>query len=530
MGGKRIVLLGVLASLILVGGLFTHLRFSDEINHFWHAREWYESGKRPVYLILVDTNIEQDFYKYTVMAPLWHFGLMLIWKIYGGVSKAAAQLYHAGFYTLLILGTYLLAKEMYGKKAGWYAAVVTATIPMFVAFGIMFFMDMPIAALVPLGLYFLVKKRYFWAGVFMGLMFITKRNSYFLFPTFFLFTLRGKSLSVISRLKNGLIFCVLVLAITLPDFIFRYKNFGGLVSPGDKGRVMQFAGSIAKRTFFSLGVELKKALVPSPPIDISRVQKPPKTAQALQAISSTTKAINFLPSDIRRPINIPNYLGLCLFVLLGVYLFRFRQVYEKQDLLLALPIIVYLPLYAMFFRNWWGLRYLAPIMPLLAILASKIFRASNKKTLTYLIITLCLVQFAAALGYVSYERRITADEREAFDYIKREIPTNSRLLTAEPFLISYNTGRPTLWAVSFEAFDSVALFWEAEDSRKREILDKHIISYLLIHKTRIYPDQRIRHLGGYPKSFVDKLPAMNFLQKVFQNDSIAIWEVKKTKA
>ena len=529
MSGKRIVLLGVFVSLILAGGLFTNLKFSDEINHFWFAKDWYESGKRPVYLSLVDSREEYGHYKYRTMAPLWHFGLMLIWKVCGGVSKTAAQLYQCGFYVLLLFGTYLLAKEMYGKEAGWYAAVVIATIPMFVAFGIMFFMDMPIAALVPFGLYFIVKKRYFGAGVLMGLMFITKRNSYFLFPTFFLFTLRGKSLPAVSRLKNCLIFCVLITVITLPDFIFRYKNIGGLVQPGDNGRVVQFVGTAFKKALFAPIAEVfapPAAKVTSPTPKITS-PAPKITSPAPKTTFPTTKQINFLPSDIRRPSNILKYLGLCLLILLGIYLFGFRRLYQRQDLILALPIIVYLPLYAMFFKGWWAVRYLSPIVPLLAILASKTFTAGKKKRLGYLIIALCLAQFAAALGNVSNERRITADEKEAIAFIKKEIPTNSRLLTAEPFLISYNTGRPALWGVLFDRSDFIELFWGAEVSRKKQILDKHIITHLLIYKARIYDDQRIRHFGGYPQSFVDKLPAIDFLQKVFENDTIAIWEVKR---
>ena len=508
MNSKQIALLGVLAFSVLICGLLTDIRFDDEVRHFWMPEDWYELGKRPLYLTLVDTDIEQGRLRYYVKAPSWHFGLMVIWKICGGVSKAAAQLYHTAFYVLLIFGTYLLAKEMYGKEAGWYAAVVTATIPMFVAFGIMFLMDMPIAALVPFGLYFIIKKRYFWAGVLMGLMFITKRNSYLLFPTFFLFALRGKSLPVISRLKNCLIFCVLVLAITLPDFMFRYKNFGGLVVPGDKGRIAQFVGVVFLKTLFP------------PDADVSGLRAAKITPRAIERI-------NFLPSHIRNTSNIPNYLGLSLLVLLAIYIFKFRKMFKKQDLLLALPIIIYLPLYAIFFKGWWAVRYLSPIIPLLAILVSKTFTAGKHKRWGYLIIALCLVQFAAALVYVVNERRITPDEKEAFDFIKKEIPTNSRLLTAEPFLISYNTGRLTLWTILFKGPDFARLFWKASDSNKREILDKYEINYLLIYKARIYSDQRIRHFGGYPQSFVDKLPAIDFLQKVFENDTIAIWEVKR---
>jgi len=508
MNSKQIALLGVLAFSVLISGLLTDIRFDDEVRHFWMPQDWYELGKRPLYLTLVDTDIEQGRLRYYVKAPSWHFGLMLIWKIWGGVSKTIAQLYHTAFYVLLIFGTYLLAKEMYGKEAGWYAAVVTATIPMFVAFGIMFLMDMPIAALVPFGLYFIVKKRYLWAGVLMGLMFITKRNSYLLFPTFFLFTLRGKSLPVISRLKNCLIFCVLVLAITLPDFMFRYKNFGGLIQSGDKGRVVQFAGA-----------SFKKAVSASIDKVLSRESSP---------ISSPAKKwINFLPSDIRKPINIPKYLGLCLLVLLGIYFFRFRRLYQKQDLLLAFPVIVYLPLYAIFFKNAWAMRYLGPILPLVAILAAKVFTTDKGKKFSHLIIGLCLLQFVATLVYVSINRTIKPGEREMLDYSREEVSADARMMTAEASFVAYYTGRHTLWQSSFTASDFNRLFWGADYSEIKQILDKYKISHLLIFKRRIYDDERGRESSGYPKSFVNKLPGADFVEKVFENDYVAIWQKNK---
>ncbi len=143
--------------LVFITGVLTEFKFSDEIFHFWFARDWCDLSQRPLYNKLVDTIEEIGFFRYYDNAPLWHFGLAYLGKAWGSLSKNLAQFYQALFYLLLIANTYLLTKELYGRHAARFAALIVATIPMFVSFGVLFFMDMPIAAFTPLLLFFMVK-------------------------------------------------------------------------------------------------------------------------------------------------------------------------------------------------------------------------------------------------------------------------------------------------------------------------------------------------------------------------------------
>ena len=53
------------------------------------------------------------------------------------------------------------------------------------------------------------------------------------------------------------------------------------------------------------------------------------------------------------------------------------------------------------------------------------------------------------------------------------------------------------------------------------------IDYIVIKKTRCYDDTESRHFGGYPDSFVQKLPSYKFLKLIFDNKEIAVWEIDK---
>ncbi|MBW2183813.1 MAG: glycosyltransferase family 39 protein, partial [Deltaproteobacteria bacterium] len=219
--------------MVLITGILTELKFSDEIFHFWFARDWFDLSHRPLYNHLVDTLEELGYFRYYDNAPLWHGGLAYLAKAWGGFSKNLAQVYQALIYFILIANTYLLAKELYGRLAARWAALIVATTPMFVSFGILFFMDMPVAALIPLLMFFMVKRRFALAGVVLAMMFLTKRNAYLFYPaiaalTFLSFQPHRIKIKA-SGIKNFLILSMVVILITIPDFVFRNSHFGGFI-------------------------------------------------------------------------------------------------------------------------------------------------------------------------------------------------------------------------------------------------------------------------------------------------------------
>ncbi len=70
-------------------------------------------------------------------------------------------------------------------------------------------------------------------------------------------------------------------------------------------------------------------------------------------------------------------------------------------------------------------------------------------------------------------------------------------------------------------------FWNTNNEDLMRSLRINKLDYIVIKKSKVYDDTNIKHLGGYPKSFVQRMPKLPFLKCIFENSGISIWEVKK---
>lgn len=59
---KGLVLILSFPLLVFITGILTEFKYSDEIFHFWCARDWFDLGQRPLYNQLVDTIEELKFF------------------------------------------------------------------------------------------------------------------------------------------------------------------------------------------------------------------------------------------------------------------------------------------------------------------------------------------------------------------------------------------------------------------------------------------------------------------------------------
>lgn len=512
MDTKIIIFIIILTSLIFATGIFTDLKFTDEIAHFWQAQEWFISDARPVYNKLVDSVPEHNHYRYYVNGPLWQYGFVVIWRILGTVSKNAAQLYQAIFYFLLLIFTYLLTSNLYNKKLAIYAIIILGTIPLFIAFSVLLLEEVPITMLTVICLWLLLKKRLFYSAVVMGLMFLTKRNAYFLFPAFIILFFGWKMIydaPLKIRFFNLFLFCLVVFMITFLDFNWRLNNVNGILLPGDGGRIF---GIISKQT--------KQLAVPI----IDSASEKNKILSLSRQIKPKAHYINYLPETMTSLPNLPKYLGMMFPFLLIFYLFKIKVNFEQQDLILLVPILIYISLMLVSFKGWLGYRYIAPILPFAAILSAKALSRFAKKYLV-LIVLVCCFQFLFTLLYVAKERKISYSEKQEIEFIKKEISADSKILTPEPLFVSYYSGRPSIWVNAF-LFNQSSLLDIFNSDNAFQILKNMQIRYILINKIRIYDDSKFMHSGGWPKSFVEKLPKLAFVPLVFDNKEISIWKIR----
>jgi hypothetical protein len=506
--------IGILALCIFIGGTLSDLKFSDEIFHFWFAKDWHIKCNRPIYNELVDTVVEHNYYRYYVNAPLWHYGLKLIFDLTGGVSHKLAQAYMIIWYILLIFGTYLLTKTIYGEETGLYSALIIATMPFIVAFSILLFIDVPIATGTPYLIYFIFKRRYITAGIIMGLMFLLKENSYFLFPgACFLLLINSNanySVSLWKRFLNVILFSVIVLIITIHNFKFRLDNFNGILVPHDKGAIFATIGKLLKTSYLSIHDFLKKE-VGKPEVGKSEVGK--------------SEVGNYLTSPLTSFPTFFKYFGILvpLLSLWRIIAFFKNKDLNFRDVFIIIPILIYIPFYFIAFQGWWEIRYLSPIIPLLCVFCIPCLKR-RKTWIRWIIIIIGILTFLLTVAYTVFERNVTSEEKNLLEYVK-ELP-NGRILTPEELFVSYYSGKPTIWCNSFTYSPGQGLYELFWDDEKREgILTDFKIKYILIPQKRVYDDRKEKHFGGYPKSFVEKVHRFPFAKKLYENGYGSLWRI-----
>lgn len=479
---------------ILTAGLLSELYLGDEIHHYRFARDIFEAGERVPFDPVYGRNFSHRNYYYA--PPLWHLGLAFLWKLTGGISFGVAQIYHALFYALLLAATYFLGKDLYGEREGRYAMVLVGSVPMVVSFGILFYVDVPLAAFSTLTLLLLVKKREFLAGLGFGLTCLTKLHGLFFGPPLLvmIFLLRKREM----WLQKVVLFSVGALLLIGPDFYWREKHLGMEAALGSPKKYLKFiihrGSQLSETTREWLQPERS---APSPPIR------------------------TYYNSSFSKIKDHAKYFGVPLLGLLLLLLLRRRV--ERKDLLIGIPLLFYFLCFLFAYGIRGDIRYLLSLTPLLCVIASKMISSFRRPSYRTIILILCLLQFLATITYTAAERKVPPGIREGMDYINRTLPDKASVLYIELNLTEF-TRQKAVWDTLF--WDIRRLLW-ADDESIKTALKKNRVYFILIKKTRIYDDRTIRHTGGYPASFVNRLNHFPFLEPVFKNGELALWKLRE---
>lgn len=494
MYNKYLFLLILFCSLLLfVFALTTKLSLGDEVYHYRFAKDIFNAGQRVAFDPLYGSGNPPGYYYNT--DPLWHLLLAFIWKIFGKISFPIAQVYHTLYYSFLIFFTYLLGKYLYGAKNGFYSAVIIATVPVVVAFSVLFYLDVPATTLTTLCFVLIIRKNFFWSGVTLGLMYLTKRSTLFFVPAFLFFALFSGDISLRRKVVNCSNLILPAILLILSDLIWREYNLktrGILISNDGKIMLGPLIGNLEaiKNRFTVINWKLKLS--------------------------------EYLNSSIINPRDIITYFGFILIT--AIILYILLKVFSKKDLTLWFPIICFFLCFCYVFSPVSDIRYLLPVFPLLSVLSAKVFeKLSYKKWLKILFISICTLQFFATASFITKKRMIPKGVSDAFIFLKKTSGPNSLIIYPEYTLLEA-TNRRFVWAgTAYDVFKN--LFWNNDKKTVKNLLESMHVDYIVIKKARIYDDAKIRHFGGYPKSFVESLPEIPFLKLVFDNKEISIWKM-----
>ncbi|MCM8800338.1 MAG: glycosyltransferase family 39 protein [Candidatus Omnitrophica bacterium] len=494
----------IISSLILISGLTSELYLGDESYHWRFAKDWFTQGKRPIFDSLYESSLPPGFPYGS--EPLWPFGLAFLWKIFNKISFPLAQIYHTFYFLLLLLFTYLVAKELYNEEVSFYSFLILATIPMILAFSILFYLEVPVTSFIMFTFLMLLKKRYLLAGIGLGLIYLTKRNGLFLTPFFILFILYYEKTTFKRRILNISIFILTSLLLIVPDIYWREKNF-------------KIEYNLREIPLDSEERRVSTATVSTLLGIINRLKFPPQF--------SFKRIRLFSPPDqatILNIIQVLRYFGLVAILLIILNLINRKQ---REDLILWLAILCYFIFFLYFFTPAGDLRYLMPVVPFISILIAKTLFSIKKRYLRYTIFTLCFIQFISTLIYVNMKRHIPKDLKEGFNYLKYNTANDSLILYPGHIILEISE-RKVLWSRK-GCLILNELFWSEEKDKIINSIFGLGIDYIMIDKDRIYDDSISHHYGGYPKSFVERLPNFDFIDLVFKNNKIKIFKINKEK-
>lgn len=491
---KLFLLILVCSSLLLLIGLNSHLYLGDEVFHYRFAKDIYREGKRVAFDPLYESGQPPGYYY--IAAPFWHFALVSIWEVMGRISFPIAQIYHTGYYVALILLTFLLGETLYNKKIGLVSSFIVATVPMVVSFSIIFYMDIPACAFTVLFLLLFFKEHYWWAGLCIGLMYLTKRNACFLIPIIPLMIIFKYKKNLFRSIGTCIRMFIPASAIILWDVLWRINNIS----------------SFYKQPNFHTGMTWKE-MIANLGLDSSFIVDFVETNK--QFISK-----NSGNSVLLNPTDVVKYLGVAFLILMFLYFIKRR--FEKKDFWLWAPIVSYIIFYVFFFGLNSDIRYLSPVIPLLCIFISKAFISIKNSSLKKFIIGLCIIQLVSTCIYVYSKRQLSEEEKQAFQYVKENIPDNCLIMYPE-FMLLEQTDKTFVWGT---CYFWPYFFW-GDEKDKKVVIERNDLHYIIIKRTRVYDDSQTRHLGGYPKSFIEELPTLPFVNCIYKNSVISIWKIDR---
>ena len=480
-----VAIIAAAASIVFAAGTLSDVVLGDEPYHFMFARAWADAGlwNRPTHNPLYPSGAPSGYWYVT--EPVWPMLLAALWQATGPVPWVA-QLYQAAFYALLLAMVYRLGRHFLGPRGALAALLVAVSVPMAGAFSVMLHLDIPSSAIILAALVLVVDRRLFWAGVLVGLAYLTKRNTVFLAPPMVLWILMEDG-SWGRRLSSAAMLLLPAALVVLPDFFWRWHAIPGTSDPVNPAYVL---------------------------------------ARFMKWFSAQR-----LPSNINNPLHLLQYLGAVIPALLGLYVIR--RTWQKADRWLWALLAFYLVTLVLFFPLDTDVRYVMPAVPILAVLAARGLAGWWQRRWVLGLVGVVAFAHLGAAGWVTYQRRhLTPSQRAVFAYLRENTPEGPRVLyPGESIMIEAR--RPVVWNHLTEPETREACITpfliQYGPEKMLAVLRANRVDYICVDEKRILSGPLAKaERGGYPRAFVDRLPTLPFLENISGDwPGVELWRVKE---
>ena len=483
------------ASIVFIAGVTSDVVKGDEAYYSMFAEAWYDAGlgNRPVYNPVYGS--AESGYYYTT-EPLWPLLCSLVWHM-TGVHAWSAQLFQASLYALLLAMIYLLGRDLLGPRGALVALMGAVSVPMFGAFSILLYTDVPVAVLLILAVVLLRKEQFLAAGVMMGLAYLTKRNAVFLGPAFLAWILWTPG-TFWERVRRLAVFGLAAGIVVFPDFLWRREHIPSVYEPVNLLYVIQ-----RFFTRFSQNV-------------------PAEAFVAGRGVERRLSRINHVGSWVQ-------YGGAVILVLLGLYVVR--RAWRRGDGWLWICVGSYMAVLLLQFTWDTEVRYTMPVIPLVAVVAARGLRGWCQKPWVLGLVGLAAFgHLGATAWYVGAQRTLAPGQRAVFEYLRTRTPQDARILYPGEVMI-LQARRQAVWSqLKDHKTDRVHItgfLRETDPERIRRLLGANGVTHICVDERHMYADCGEVVGFGYPRSFVERLRTLPFLEEV-EGDwpGIELWRVK----
>jgi hypothetical protein len=448
-------------------------------------------------------------------ASLWHLGLATIWKVLGQPWPFAAQLYQVAFLLMLGLLTFLAGRELYGTAGGWWAWALVMSLPMNLLLGMVFYLELPAAAMTALAVYAILRRRPLLLAFGLAGMFYMKIPSaavlvgpLALAAAFYLGDTWRRRVG-----RTALAFSAAFLLL-LPDLVWRMAHFNGqpLIFYEDLAPLPQWI--CAQLPPSQEGAIPMNIL--DPVMAVGTLGLPGLVALVAAAAWGGWLLGRALLGMARR-VRSAGLRAMPAAMLEGLH---------AEVLVAAIPLLAFIVAYAVLLRINHDVRYFYPAMFFACLLGGGLLARANP--LGYLGPCRRLAQVAAGLlllamigqtlttPFIIHQRRtLPPGVAAGFGWIRQHTPPGARIIYPEFNLVTL-TGRPIIWAVLVPRY-----FFSVSEPQQMRLLIYLDVQYIALPPNRfVAKAMPTTESMGYPIDWARSLSQRPYLTRVYPDHAV----------
>ena len=360
--------------------------------------------------------------------PFFYILSGLIFKIFGD-SQLVGHLITLSFAFLAVLFTYLLGKELFSRKVGIISSLLLLFTPIFVSYSSLFFLEMPLTALLMMSLYYTIKEKPYLSIIFGSLAVLTKEIAIVaVFSIFIYEVIKKKEYKSLVYITPILVFILLTIFNKIYYGHFLYPISTSLIILSPIKNIFTFI-LVLKNIFFDQFRWILTSIIILSLISKNIFKKNKKQIIYSAILSLILSIIIFSLKFLKFPDYFPNYnqymlllqkfsfLIIILFFLLIINIKEFFNLYLRKDFY-GIYSVLLIVIVAHFLIIPFAPRYILFIYPLIfLIFGFAINKLFNKYS--YLVVLILIILFISSYhGTRSSVGFTLEDNLEYVDFIK----------------------------------------------------------------------------------------------------------------